>query len=566
MKINNNRFSELALIDRKASSWKQPFKHLTTLKTGDIVPIYAIDIMPGDNINMKTSKLFTRMTTPIFPVMDNAYLDIFYFYVPNRILYENFEEFLGAKKDGYGIQEEEFLLPNVYDISYNENDIGGYLGLPLGKTIQENDAINTMYFRAYVKIYNEYFRDENLIQPYEVKEIYESLDYNDSVDSLSEISKLQYGKGIAKASKLHDLFTSALPFTQKGPSVVFNFSEPLPLKDIGGSESINLVDASNWRNSKLRVVPNPDDDVPLYDKRFVFRSGGSKITAGSYQTALEMTSAGGIGDSYAGLSLFKVGVQPDITFSINDLRTAFQMQRFYETLARSGTRFNEFIKGVFGVDTLDATIQRPQYLCSQRFTINMSQVIQTSSTDNTSPQGNTSGISATLCNNDNCFNRSFTEPGILMGLVVVRTNQTYNNRLPKEFSKKRKFDYYYPVFAHLGEQAILNKEIYYSGNSEVDNLVFGYQEAWYEYRYKPSYVSGLFNNDSSSSDYAPWTYTSYFTDTPVLNKNFIQETSVNVDRTLAVQGGAQFIVDFYCEPIMTRLMPLHSIPGLIDHF
>lgn len=562
MKINNTRLDELANISRKNSIFNIPFRHQTTIYTGDLVPVFNMDVLPGDNINFDDVSIFARMTTPIFPVMDSAYLDVYFFYVPFRIVYENFEQFLGASDDDeYGIQEKEYFMPSVYDITYSSRDIASYFNLPVDININDSNAINICNFRAYTKIYNEWFRNENLVEPFECKEIYESFDYETNESSLSDVSKLQYGKGIARVSKLADLFTKALPFTQNGPSVQFNFSGFKPIIENGTEFVKNNYDAVNLQN-----IPEGSNyqNLTFFGSELDDNTRLSLYKTQGYYGVGKLAPSSALSDANGQLYISNLGVENNISFSINDLRIAFQMQRFYEQLARSGTRFNEFIKGIFDVDILDATVQRPQLICSKRYNINMQQVVQTSSTDEVSPQGNVSGLSNGLYRVENMGNISIREPGTIIGLICVRTNHTYTNVIPKEFSKLRKFDYYYPQFQAIGEQGIKNKEIYFSGNSIIDNRIFGYQEAWYEYRNKISYASGEFK--SASGAYAPYTYADYFSKTPVLNSNFILENDTNMKRTLAVQDGPDFLIDFFTNIRASRPLPLYSVPGLIDHF
>lgn len=546
-----SHFSMMPQLDIRRSSFRRESDHKTTFNTGDLIPIYVdSDILPGDTVKMKVGSL-VRMTTPIFPVMDNAYLDLYWFFVPHRIVWQHWREFWGENRATAWEQQVEYEIPQIEAPSggWTKGTIADYMGIP---TLVDGISINHLPFRAYCLIWNEWFRDENLKDAAFFNEDETTLT---GTNSGSYVTNAQLGAGPLKAAKFHDYFTSALPSPQKGPQVTLPLGQKAPvyagdinkkpddferLKFWNHTGSAYLTVNQNTMIGASQTVP--DSEI----------TNGVAFTIPSGQTGVGQVAPANL---YADLAQATAA-------TINQLRQAFAIQEFYEAQARGGSRYIEFVKNIFGVTSPDARMQRPEYLGGKRIPINMDQVLQTSATDATSPQGNTAAFSCTADVSEQ-FTHSFTEHGTLMCLAVVRTDHTYQQGIERMWSRKKWTDFYVPQFANLGEQAILNKEIYAQGTT-TDDEAFGYQEAWADMRYKPSRVSGeMRSNYATSLDV--WHYADDYQSKPSLGSSWIDEVRTNVDRTIAVQNQDQFIADFYFNPVYVRPMPVYSIPGMLTH-
>lgn len=568
---SNSRFAQAPQVDIQRSTFDRSSGHKTTFNAGKLVPIYVDEVLPGDTFEMKTSAII-RGSTPIFPVMDNANLDIYFFFVPNRLVWANWKEFNGENTTNKWEQTVEFSIPQmapplstgtIPTAGWEKGTLADYMGIPTGVgpgASQTNPqyTVNHLPFRAYCLIWNEWFRDQNLQDPV-------LIDKGDSQTNgrhlipegnsitLENQAALQ-GANLLPVNKYFDYFTGALPEPQKGPDVLLPLGNTAPVitmtTDITGvtGSSPSLRFASNApikSQANIVITPTGSGKGTLnHTTANVDALNGNLIPANLYANLAEATSA-----------------------TINELRLAFQLQKLYERDARGGTRYIEIIKSHFGVTSPDARLQRPEYLGGERIPINIDQVIQTSGTmEGTTPQGNTGAYSLTG-NQGSYFKHSFVEHGYVLGLACVRTEHTYQQGLEKIWNRKNRFDFYWPALANIGEQAILNKEIYLQANKATNEEAFGYQEAWAEYRYKPSRVSSAFRSNITSGSLDAWHYADYYEALPKLSAEWVQETYKNVDRTLAVQSTLedQYIADFWFKCKCTRPMPIYSIPGLIDH-
>ena len=526
---SENRFAENPQVGVSRSRFQRNSDNKTTFNTGDLIPIYLDEVLPGDTHQVDVACVM-RMATPIFPVMDNAFCDFYFFFVPNRLLWEHWKEFMGENKQTAWTPKTEYSVPQVTAPTngWEEGTLADYLGLPtkVGKI-----SVSALPGRAYGLIYNEWFRNQNVTQPTLV-EVTDATTAGKNDSSDSNDSAITLAKPL-KAAKVFDYYTGALPEPQKGEPI------SIPLGDSARVYAYYEENGEKFKGSqdlaKFHIYNEGDKTQGL----MVFPANASY-----------------------GMLTLKTDLSSVTSATINQLRQAFQIQKLLEKDARGGTRYREVLREHFGVVTPDARMQIPEYLGGYRLPINVSQVIQTSSTDSTSPQGNTAALSVTTMNKS-MFTKSFTEHGFIMGLAVVRTDQTYQQGIERMWSRKGRYDYYWPVLANIGEQAILNKEIYAQGNAK-DDEAFGYQEAWADYRYKPSKVTGLFRSNAQQSLDA-WHYAQDYDKLPTLSTAWMEQGEDEMKRTLAVQSQPDFIADFYFMNKTTRCMPVYSIPGLIDH-
>lgn len=563
MALNRNAESHFALapmdLDIGRSVFDRSSGHKTTFNTGDLIPIYLDEVLPGDTFSMDMG-MACRMATPIFPVMDNLSLDIQFYFVPNRLVWDHWAEFLGENNTTAWEQQTQYTIPQIEapENGWTEGTIADYMGIP---TKVDGISVNAMPFRAYCKVWNDWWRDENLKQPAMI-----NMDETTETGSNGNnyITDAQLGGMPLKAAKWHDYFTSALPEPQKGDAVMLGLGAGFMGGDfpvIGNGNVLSYTDGT--KDYGMYAFPSTGSTASsvYYTTELVNKPVG---TSGSAQAGSPGQQKGlGISTENSGL-IARIPAQENTSglITINELRQAFAIQRMFEKDARGGTRLTEILKVHFGVTSPDARLQRAEYLGGTRVPINIDQVLQTSSTDNTSPQGNTAAYSLTNFAG-NMFTHSFVEHGWIIGVAVARTNHTYQQGIERMWSRKTRFDYYWPTFANLGEQAILNKEIYAQG-TEDDEKAFGYQEAWAEYRYKTDRVSGLFRSNANGT-LDSWHFADNYEELPLLSSTWIDETDVNVDRTIAVPSEPQFIADFYFRNMASRPMPLYSVPGLIDH-
>lgn len=543
-------FAQNPQVGVSRSRFQRNSDNKTTFNTGDLIPVYLDEVLPGDTHQVDVACVM-RMATPIFPVMDNAFCDFYFFFVPNRLLWEHWKEFMGENKETAWTPKTEYSIPQVTAPKggWAEGTLADYLGLP---TKVDGISVSALPGRAYGLIYNEWFRNQNVTQPTLV-EVTDATTTGKNDGSATNDSAITLAKPL-KAAKVFDYYTGALPEPQKGEPITLPLSGNAPIeayldkemtKEAGHLKNKLTGDVSfpwGWDSNESAMLRQNGLMEGVANERYLF----------SNQYGTETSEV-----AYIGANLSKINAT-----TINQLRQAFQIQKLLEKDARGGTRYREVLREHFGVISPDSRMQIPEYLGGYRLPINVSQVIQTSSTDNTSPLGNTAALSVTTMNKS-MFTKSFTEHGFIMGLAVVRTDQTYQQGIERMWSRTGRYDYYWPVLANIGEQAILNKEIYAQGNAK-DNEAFGYQEAWADYRYKPSKVTGLFRSNAQQSLDA-WHYAQDYNKLPTLSTEWMEQGETEMKRTLAVQSQPDFIADFYFMNKTTRCMPVYSIPGLIDH-
>lgn len=534
-------FAKNPQVGVSRSRFQRNSDNKTTFNTGDLIPIYLDEVLPGDTHQIDVACVM-RMATPIFPVMDNAFCDFYFFFVPNRLLWEHWKEFMGENKETAWTPKTEYSVPQVTAPTggWEEGTLADYLGLP---TKVDGISVSALPGRAYGLIYNEWFRNQNVTQPTLV-EVTDATTTGKNDGSATNDSAITLAKPL-KAAKVFDYYTGALPEPQKG--------EPITVP-LSGNAPINLYNKNNEiLYSKVRLTTNGTYTDSRYKELAGDKSTGNPMTL--------LLSNNPVSDA-AEPAYLRADLTSVTAATINQLRQAFQIQKLLEKDARGGTRYREVLREHFGVISPDSRMQIPEYLGGYRLPINVSQVIQTSSSDDTSPLGNTAALSVTTMNKP-MFTKSFTEHGFIMGLAVVRTDQTYQQGIERMWSRKGRYDYYWPVLANIGEQAILNKEIYAQGDKK-DEEAFGYQEAWADYRYKPSKVTALFRSNAQQSLDA-WHYAQDYDALPTLSTAWMEQTDTEMKRTLAVQSQPDFIADFYFMNKTTRCMPVYSIPGLIDH-
>lgn len=583
------QFMENEPVKIRRSIFDRSFGYKTTLNSGFLIPHFVEEVLPGDTFTVKPT-FFVRMNTLTVPFMDNVFLDTFYFFVPARLLWDNFQKFMGEQTNPN--DSIDYLIPTLKSPDVNNpaprysltgpNSLWDYFGLPVdgqnGVTSFFNVAtgmnINALPFRAYNLIWNEWFRDENLENSLDVPT-------NDGPDPLANYQLL-------KRNKRHDYFTSALPWPQKGPAVNVGLSGNAPVKGLDFS-SVSLYGDSDSEGQLPFIDVGTAGVIGGFLGQGVPAANSPLIASGSSYTSRTFTIDDNGGDGGVGamlLSLRGVGYKIDKAtlessdgsaigenayadlsgvnaITINDLRQAFQIQKFYERAARSGTRYTEILRGFFGVISPDARLQRPEYLGGSSERVNIVPVTQQSSTNQTTPQGNLAAFGL-MAGRGRGFYKSFVEHGYVIGLVNIRASLTYQQGVSRMWTRRDRFDFYWPQFAHLGEQPVYEKEIFATGNADNDDSVFGYQERYAEYRSRPSQITGTLRSGVSGS-LDVWHLAQYFSNPPKLNAGFILEDPP-ISRVIAVTNEPQFYMDCYFKFKAARPIPVYGTPGLIDHF
>ena len=538
IRVRGHRFSDAPAMYMKRTKFDRSHVYKTTFDSGKLIPVFVDEVLPGDTTRLSVN-YFARLATPIKPIMDNIYLDWFFFFVPNRLVWEHWQNFCFEQEDPD--DSTDYVIPAISSSSSSGNSLIGslwdYFGLPIN-TAKDISGISALPFRAVYLIWNEWFRDENLQKSVKIQkgDTNEVLDSARSADQPSWV--FTSGTGIVPGfacpprGKRHDYFTSALPWTQKGPG----------------------VDISLTGNAPIMVTTNTQP-APHAPGVYVARDGASSTRFASMTWDSRPADVDS-GSVYADLSEVSA-------ITINGLRTAFQMQKFYERLARGGSRYTEVLRSFFGVVSPDARLQRPEFLGSFTKMIMINPIAQTSATDNTSPQGNLSAYGVTA-SKFHGFTKSFVEHGYVIGFVCARADLTYQQGINKMWLRSTVYDFYWPTFAHLGEQAIELREIYAQG-TEADTTVFGYQERYAEYRYKPSQITGKFRSSVTGGNLDVWHLSQFFSNAPTLNEEFIMENPP-IERIVAVQSEPEFLLDIGFRYTTVRPMPMFGTPGFVDRF
>lgn len=548
MNRNNERhFNQVPETHVSRTRFKRDQNILTTFDAGKLIPFYVDEVLPGDTFSIDTAAII-RMTTPKYPVMDDAYIDFYYFYCPNRILWDNFKEFMGEVDDKPWMPTKTHEVPKI-KIEANgtqakaapyEESILDYMGVPT-KVIEANEQnknfkINALPIRAYVKIWNEYFRDQNVGNAAVFTTGDEDTDYIDEEGEDTILRNAIHGGRCLPVSRFHDYFSSCLPYPQRGPEVSIALTGNAPVKIFDDREMTDPFFGNIYLGNELgRFEASATDPTEVVGKDTLDQGTPYRYMGADLQN-IEATT-------------------------INKLRQAFAIQHYYEALARGGSRYREQVRALFGVSISDKTVQVPEYLGGGRYHVNMNQIVQTSGqqTETDTPIGETGAMSVTPIN-ESSFTKSFEEHGFVIGVMCVRHDHSYQQGLERFWSRTDRLDYYFPQFANLGEQPVKKKEIMLTGNS-TDDETFGYQEAWADYRMKPNRVSGKMRSNAEGT-LEFWHYADNYKTVPTLSQEWMNEGKTEIARTLIVQNEPQFFGAIRVMNETTRCMPLYSVPGL----
>lgn len=541
----SNNFSSVPNINISRSKFTARYHHKTSFNMGKLIPFDVIEVLPGDTFKLKMNEVCRISSALIRPIMDNLFLDVYYFFVPNRLSMDKWNEVMGENKSGYWVPATEQKVITHQFGEVKQGSIPDYMGLPLGNFGStpgfHYPTVSILPFNAYALIWNEYFRDENNQAPVQL------LNTSKGSSTCKPWSPTNYCNAYpAPVCKLHDYFTSALPAPQKGEAVKFSLVEDVPVTNGDGSIKFSpkLFSNSTVTANQLFIAGSvPTNDGNLYHMSSTLSGAGT--------------------DNPVQMSLIAKTSEIPVA-NVNDLRFAFQLQKMLEKDARGGTRYREYLQSHFGVTSPDSRMQVPEFLGGARLPISIEQVEQTTSGEGENTLGKVGAYS--LSGGKSGFTKGFVEHGFVIGVLCVRQHHTYQQGLEKFWLRKKRTDFYDPVFANIGEQPIYQKELYWDANSKNDTEVFGYQEAWADYRYKPSRISGELRSTATNS-MDIWHLGDNYANAPILGDQFLSETTEYLDRALAVPSTTanQFIIDIYTENEMIRPMPVYSVPGLIDH-
>lgn len=574
MNRNNERhFNNVPQTHVSRTRFKRDQNILTTFDAGKLIPFYVDEVLPGDTFNMDTAAII-RMTTPKYPVMDDSYIDFYYFYCPNRILWDNFKRFMGEADDEPWMPTKTYEVPKIKIASNaetsgkenlkgpKEGSILDYMGVPTKINEKEGSAvtyINALPIRAYVKIWNEFFRDQNVGNPaasFTDETLVQYTDKNDDNDVEGILRDAVAGARCLPVSRFHDYFSSCLPYPQRGPEVTIALTGNAPIRLYGqqGTRATDVITnyGATPTDNEIMATNYGIKESPDAKSSYILTAQGTDGYNLYYANGTE--SIDDIGMYAADLSNIE-------SATINQLRQAFAVQHYYEALARGGSRYREQVRALFGVSISDKTVQVPEYLGGGRYHVNINQIVQTSGQQaaNDTPIGETGAMSVTPIS-ESSFTKSFEEHGFVIGVLCVRHDHSYQQGLERFWSRSDRLDYYFPQFANLGEQPVKKKEIMLTGTS-TDDETFGYQEAWADYRMKPNRVSGkMRSNATGTLDF--WHYADNYDTAPTLSQEWMNEGKTEIARTLIVQSEPQFFGAIRVMNNTTRCMPLYSIPGL----
>ena len=610
---SESHFANIPTTNIGRSKWNRSFTHKTTFSEGELIPIFVdTTIMPGDSVKMNMSEIVREMT-PIAPVMDNANLDLYWFFTPYRLVWDHWVNFMGENTNGPWVEDVEYTVPQTLspgdntttevgisdEVGWLEGSLADYFGLPTQPQSgsRKDYSVSSLPFRAYCLIWNEWFRDENLQTPCYITKgdgntlghslLFQATEWDNEylrdrwLEDSEYVKYAETGAKPLQVNKYHDYFTSCLPNTQKSKDPV-----RIPLSEDGGNKlpvKLGIVDENKKYiypdgTTELSASSWNDNLANLKEPAYLV---GHKTTEGQSTGALISTETTGTTNLEFATLLdnntymnYMIDLNDAVGATVNQLRQAFAIQKFFERQAYGGSRYIEMIKSHFKTTNPDFRMQRPEYLGGKRIPINMNQVISTSYANplgNEQPLGTTGAYSVTADRSE-MFTHSFTEHGVLMCLACIRVTHSYQQGINAMWSKKKLFDFYFPELANLGMQPVLNKEIFLTGSNgangeqdTTDEEAFGYQEAWATERYFPDIVTGLMRSNADSGSLDIWHYADDYEELPTLSSTWILEEDTNINRTLAVQNQDQFLADFYFDAKYTRPMPLYSVPGLIDH-
>lgn len=557
MNRNNERhFNQIPELKASRTRFNRDQTILTTFDSGKLIPFYVDEVLPGDTFSIDTAAII-RMTTPKYPVFDDSFIDFYYFYCPNRILWNEFKQFMGEVDNTPWMPTKNYKVPQIIINGTERNgypyeaSILDYMGVPT--KIKNKFSINALPVRAYVMIWNEYFRDENVDNAAVWKNDSQNTDYQDTQDESNIEGNLRHaiaGGRCLPVNRFHDYFSSCMPYAQRGPEVSLPMTGNAAIK-LGDEKGTPIESLETGNGPNMVVGTNQNNNVP-----------GSLVYVQSATSNKKQMQFTGKKDNEIGSGGFLYADLGSVTAAtINDLRKAVAVQQYYEALARGGSRYREQVQALWNVVISDKTVQVPEYLGGGRYHVNMNQIVQTSGQQSgtDTPIGETGAMSVTPIN-ESSFTKSFEEHGFVIGVCCVRHNHSYQQGLERFWSREDRLDYYVPQFANLGEQPVKKKEIYLTGTT-TDDETFGFQEAWADYRMKPNRVSGkMRSNANGSLDF--WHYADNYEKVPTLSQTWMAEGKNEIARTLIVQNEPQFFGAIRVANKTTRRMPLYSVPGL----